>query len=212
MSFFFASKRKENKPEITDPLDGNFNLGQYKLLLQANGEWKITGKDGNPMLNNINNNNVSNIQVQQYQQQIANLQQQLQQAQLKLQLKERELTDTNNKNRKTNNHNDSNSNTNSSNNDSEASFNKENLQYIRNVERRNTALTKDNLNLKKDMDRLEFKNKVLTAMCSISEGDYLVLCEQANVHPIPRYSRKKQINTFKQQQQQQQQQRVPPYN
>lgn len=37
--------------------------------------------------------------------------------------------------------------------------------------------------LKKYVQELEFRNRVLLAMCTISEGDYLELCKEADVDP-----------------------------
>lgn len=51
------------------------------------------------------------------------------------------------------------------------------------LEKSNIALERKQLDLQEENNQLKFKNKVLMAMCTISEGDYKSLCKEAGLEP-----------------------------
>jgi hypothetical protein len=63
------------------------------------------------------------------------------------------------------------------------------------AEKKSIEIEKANLTILHENNQLRFKNKVLMAMCAISEGDYKALCREAGIEPR---DRPKRIEAIKQ--------------
>lgn len=51
------------------------------------------------------------------------------------------------------------------------------------LEKRTIELERERIRILDENNQLKFKNKVLMAMCTISEGDYKALCKEAGIEP-----------------------------
>jgi len=51
------------------------------------------------------------------------------------------------------------------------------------LQKRVVELERENTKLQHQISALEFRNKVMLAMCTISEADYLALCREAQIQP-----------------------------
>jgi len=67
------------------------------------------------------------------------------------------------------------------------------------MERKQIEIEKANLQLLHENNQLKFKNKVLSAMAAIAEGDYRALCAEAGVDIETRQSSSSQFSPMKQQ-------------